>query len=724
MSSIENISSSEMQEFDQNQARFGRFFPSSRSFILFILVVLIMAGLTAGILSGRKEMPPIGVLPTLTPIPETSKMIVYGVWLDNQSIIKGYDINLKKEYLIAHLPINIKKVTVLSETELLYIGNTNDKDHGRNLSIYNLSTKQSNIIYQSDTGFGIDDYVISKDKRYISTWEVSFSKDSTVLLGGKSRVYSVDRYEILKQSMKQVQDMVQNDGLVIKNLIYDELSKEDNPVHYPRAITQNGEIFLDTFLPNSGAGWSYGMSASNLQGSQKQNLDNMRNGTYGTQPSISKDERYLVFSGYDKTDGAEEENGFRKALLRPNTIELLDTQTKERRRLKNVPSTNKYPFSYFDQETGDIVLTSISQNTETEIFLYKISSSILRKINIEGDIFVGSFSNSKILMGLSGTSVSSIGNLGDGYNAPFTSFSILNIFDGEKTAIKLTNNYVQFLSLVNSNYLTNITELKTDSDKTLQLQTFNFKPSLAPKREEQQTEPINPDEGSPFCYQLIERQCGALTRDNLNSNEKIDRYLNCKARIWKQAGKVCLDSPLYLYGKAGTSVNIKVKTYVYSSDPLYDEKTGYNVTLLENGKMKVNGKVYDRINYDYLSQKVSPPSNGIITSKEELSETLKYFAQNLGLNQKETDDLVNFGNKNIKSPFIFISFYDQKTSEQILPLELTPKPDTYINIVFYFKEYQQRPSIKPQNPIFKSPPQRTGLTAVEVSEVVDKESKK
>ena len=189
---------------------------------------------------------------------------------------------------------------------------------------------------------------------------------------------------------------------------------------------------------------------------------------------------------------------------------------------------------------------------------------------------------------------------------------------------------------------------------------------------------------------------------------------------FEHINSMCYDSPLYLYGKSGTKINVKVKTYIYNSNPSYNPEKGFDVLLKNNGKMEVNGKTYERINYDYLSDKVAPPLNGIVTTKEELKETLEYLALNLGLNTKETTDLVNYGINNINSPFVFVSFYDQETSEEILPLEFIPKPDTYINVVFYFKEYQQKPSITSKPLQFKTPPLRNGLTAVEVSEIVER----
>src|SRR3989344_3308993 len=239
-------------------SRFG----SPKGFIVFILVVLILGGAVAftnkqgrngGGGGGGGNNP--SARPTVSednPQSLSPRTIVYGNWRDGKSYIKAYDLSTQKEYILGILPMNIKKVTVLSGNKLLYIGNTDEKDHGENISIYDIPSKESNIVYKADDTYGIDDYVISQNKKYISTWEVSLNPASGKLLGGKSRVYAIN---------------LSTPG--VKNLIYDEESKALTPVHYPRAILSNGEIYLDTFLPNSGAGWAYGMSYSNFDGTIK-----------------------------------------------------------------------------------------------------------------------------------------------------------------------------------------------------------------------------------------------------------------------------------------------------------------------------------------------------------------------------------------------------------------------------------------------------------------------
>ncbi|MDO8657483.1 MAG: hypothetical protein Q7K55_01985 [Candidatus Levybacteria bacterium] len=702
--------------------RFLNFFPSPKGFIVFILIVLIMAGIASYSLSQRgKEKIPVPP-PSPSKVPEiSSQMIVYGAWIDNKSFIKGFDLQSKKGYLLAELPINIKKVTVLSPSQLLYIGDTNSKDHGQNISLYNISTKQTNIIYNAEQNFGIDDYVLSKNKKYISVWEVAFKPNSLFLVGGNSRVYSANVGNVNS-----------------KNLIYDEVA--DRPIHYPRAITSDGRIFFDTFLPNSGARpWAYGMSVSNFSGTEKKDLENMKNGTYGTQPDISPDENYLVFAGYSGSaiDGIkkEEKTEMRNAVHSPNTVELLDVKTLTRAKIDNFSTDNVY-YSTHWSNIGNIIVSIISEDkNKTGMYSYSTLTSSLSKINLnERNNYVSAITSSTFLLGEPNVSISATGNLGGSYASTYRAFSVFDNNTNQTTELDISDSIIQFINILPPNYFQTLGNLKEENRSALQLYTFNLKPSLPPKREQQQTDPPKlPDNPPPGTYD----PCAGLTPDNpfydffclgdpqgCRNREFAWIQQQCSVNpdyypgyptcydYWNNHSEFgCMGTPLYIYGQSKQNIDIKLKDY---------GKDWYKITLLDGGLMEFNGKVYDKIDYEFPSKNVTPPNYGIVTSSEKLKEVLTFYAKSLGLNTKETNDLVDYGNKNIKSPFVFVSFFDQKTSEQILPLEFNPKPDTYINIVFYFKELKTFPSILPSSPTFPAILERKGLTVVEISEIVDK----
>lgn len=644
--------------------------------------------------------------------------IVYGIWSQKESIIKEFDLETGQESTIATLPLNIKKVKFLSPSELIFINNTDDKDHGTNISVFNISTKQLRSLISSSGDTTIDDYVISPSKRYIATWEVAFNNDSSSLVNGVSRVYSVD--------LQTPQT---------KNLIYNEIANQ--PVHYPRGINDNGEVFLDTFLPNTETGWANGMSTSDFRGLRKEDVASMTNGTYGTQPVLSPDGAQLVFAGYNGAygNGVEGKDGFKQATLTPNTLEIYNIAKKQRIRLLDLGKDGIYTGVGWDQGSGKIVFSAISNDSSKDgLFLYNETEKRAEKINLgekkDGGVFVTSLSSGSILTSDKSNSESSIGNLGDAYSSLDTRYSVVDK-NGAYYAVGTSDVFMQYIAIApTSESLTQLTSnsgrnssstssaTKTDIKKTLQLQTFFFKAELPKKRIDQQTK--------PRCVDLAREQCKAmgftsnLTTDPNNLDNCITKQRKANYSAKGEDGKmICMDSPLYLYAEQGKKIQVKINTKVYSSNPYYPEN-GFNIVMGNDNKMLVNGNSYEKLDYDYASSLriLTPPNKGTIVKKEELEKTLKRYASNLGLNTEETKDLVNYGLEKVSSPYVFVSFFDQEKSKQILPITFTPKPDTYINYVFYFKQLTESPKFKVNEPAF-SKTERKGFTAVEISGIVE-----
>ncbi len=631
--------------------------------------------------------------------PISPHVLVYGTWSKNLSYIKGYDLSAGKTYALANLPANIKKASILSPNELIYIANTNDKDSGTEIAVYNISTKQSKTIFRANKGFGIDDYVLSANKKFLVDWEVSFLQNSNVLKGGKSQIYSI-----------------QLSSPSLKNLIYDETA--NNLIHYPLGITDQGEIYFDTFLPNSGAGWAYGMNVSNFDGTVKQDLTVMQNGTYGTKPVLSPDGKYLAFGGYEGANGKEMLNGSRRAIVNPNSVEILETQTKSR--IKVQSSKYKYSEISWDPNSGNLIFQI---NTAIpEFYSYSTLLKDFKKLPISGSSsrFISSLVNDKIIFGELNKSLSTAGNLGEKY-----SFPIEKTFISEQNntqGLILSDSLIQVISVIPAGFFQGLTGLDTeesgsaDNKKTLQLETFTVKANLAKKRLEQQSNypepkrsentPVTSDNSgddscsSPECIAAAEKKHAE----------------DCAAMGDPGQTETCMGTPLYLYGTKGQQVKISLPNYVFNSYPFY--QNGYNVTLLDNSKMEIRGKVFEKITYDYISAKrVDEPSYGTIVSRENLADVFSAYALKLGLNNKETEDLIN-DTGNISSPFVFVSFFDDKTSKEILPIEFSPKPDVYINIVFYLKGLNEVPKELPKKPVFEPLPFRYGFTAVEISWII------
>lgn len=660
-------------------------------------------------------------------------IITYGYWAGSKSRIESYDISTGQLARVAELPINIKKVTILNNGSLLYINNTNEQDHGSEIIMFNPTTKATTSVYTSPSSFGIDDYVISPNQQYIALWEVSFAPGTDVLKGGKSRVYTNDL-----------------SGTESANMIYDETA--NTPVHYPRAILDNGTVYLDQFLPNDGAGWGYGMSTSNLDGTSKQNLSTMANGTYATQPVLSPDGKYLAFAGYDGSKGAgsAELNGFRRALLMPNTVEYLDTTTNTRQKL-SVPNGNLYGGVVWGQ-SGEIIYSQIDSNMESGHFSYNLASQQSSPIQQSSGVLqaiLSPINTSYVLVGTPNESSQFLGNLGPSYSPALSSLSVLNTATGVLTPISVGSNAIQFIQ-AQPKTVSSVFATEGGERKQLQLETFQPKPSLEPVRDAQQSAPPAPQAQQttqttvPLCDTLAAQQCAVqLAASNPGAAAAIaecDQYIGtgnheecledvpgitaefemCHAMtgVNQKLAGACQDSPLYLYGTPGTQVDVTINTEIFNAVP--SVQNTFTATLENGNKMNINGYSYESVSYDYKrATQIRQPLYGTVVSKQNLAATIAWYSKKLGLNGKETSDLVKKALSQTTKPYVLMSYYNQEVSKQILPLSFNPQPDTYINYVFYFKGLDSLPAQLPPAPVFSEIPTRGQFTAVEISEIFE-----
>jgi hypothetical protein len=663
---------------------------------------------------------------------------VYGTWAGENAIIKAFDMKTGGLTTLATLTNRIKKVTVIDSDHLLYIYNTNSQDHGTALALYSIKDGVSAMVYSASQGFGIDDYVISPDKKRVAVWEVKFAPGSTRLSGGASRVYAASL-----ASPNQ------------KNLIYDEVQSGTNPVHYPRAITNAGEVYTDQFLPNTVFGWAYGMSKSNFEGTEKEDIADMQNGSYASQPALSPDGRYLLFTAFTSPRTGITVGNRPTILAGANTLSLYDLQSGEVDNLPNISTSNSYLDARWDNGSGEIIYWALGGPGSNVTGMYKYSrssekSSKLPLNDIDTEYAVTTLQNGKILVGVDNADLATVGNLGNAYSPPFNSMYVVNASGTETTDLPLQDNLIQYINIFPASYFSDEGDTavqakdkgKKDKGKNksakgttpsansgsgdfssectgfdnLQLCPFYFKAQLEQEREKQQT--------IPACYDgLIGPECESRGFKKSGEQNDLIAYRACirtLVRPYRQAG-LCGGSPLYLYGRDGQDVMVKVGTGVHGAVPSYNDKNGYAITLRKGGMMEVNGGVFERISYDYDPgiKRIVPPAKGVVVSKKDVAKALEAYAKQLGLNEKETADIVAYGMEKVVSPYVFISYFDQKTSARILPLAISPTPDNYLNVVFYFRLLSQKPPFEVEPLLTPEPVGREGFTAVEVSAIVE-----
>ena len=703
----------------------------------FVLILLVTGAIGIAFNNRQPSNPPNNDAEIQPEEPISKFSLLYGNWAGDRSQIFAYDMNKRQEYVLATLPINIKKVTQISDDELLFINETDEKDHGHTIGIYSLTTKKTSNFYTADEGFGIDDYQISPDKNSLAVWEVQFAPDTDTLRGGISHVYTTK---------------ITTPGT--KNLLYDESAT--GPVHYPLAITNAGQVYLDRFLANSGAGWAYGMSTSDYTGTIKAELTNMTQGTYGTQPELSPNGQYLLFGGYNgaKGNGNDVAGDFRRALVSTNTVELLNTATQQRTSLP-LSNENIYSDISWEKATGNIKLVILSKNPEeTGAFIYNIDTQTLvsADTNENEANLITDLGRGVKLYGKNDETGTVMGNLGSGYAQPYT--KIFAEINGQQIEIPTSVTLAQIIGISTTLNTQSLTSVKQASENnTVHLSSFEVKEQLKEKREYQQQDIPNPPnqpktdrKNLPKCSELASAQCNDIlnvnytpeqartmrqaclrasacksdsTKDVGSLTEDQEVYARCVYTQWNNSTqeKSCTDSPLYLYGPQGTKVKVSINTPIFNTN-IKTNNSQFDFTLNKNGLFTSNGKTYASLTYDYTQAIFTkPPTKGRIIKKSELEKNVKDYATKLGLNKKETNDLINDVTSKATKDYVFLSFYDQKTSKYMLPISFNPQPDTYINYVFYLKNLNTPEELgyKPEDPVFEKIEARGNFTAVEIS---------
>lgn len=688
--------------------------------------------------------------------------IIYGNWDSGVSTISSFNLATQQSSKVATLPFAIKHVSILSPSELLFIDGTNDLDQGLDISVKNIEDNTTKTLFHADSGFKIDSYVLSQNKKYISVWEVSFLPNANSVLGGKSRVYS---FEIAKPGTKY--------------LLFDEESELSQPVHYPIAVTNKGGIILDTFVPNTGAGWGYGWSTSNLNGTEKKPIAQLPNGTVSVRPLISPSGSLLLFTGYDGTNGPGTEyiGTFRKSLISPNIIEIYNTDTDTLQKI-NLPNTNRYSPVNWQISSQGFVYKTVSPNIKDNgIYYYDLETQKSTRIgvpevsNTYNPAVLTTFTNSKFLIGNQNTNAIDLSNLGSTYAMSLNSVAFI---DNGKISEYISLPAAQYIATIKSSYLKKSAAVaeappvqivttapdfssKNGNPQQLQLEAFVFKPNLKDLPGQQTPETCENRPGFNYlehaecnqCISLAAAACnnmlgtnftpsswvdmplihptikpivGAPTIDPSQITDKYNAFLACYFKLYIDYSLfLCYDSPLYLYGEKGTKVHVVSGVPLDNSDPIYDPSRGYSAVIDGNGKFFVGKKLYDKISFDYTPaiKKATPPTTGIIISRAQIKEKMTWYAQKMGLNDKETNDVVNAVSDKAKRPYLFISNFPDKTSKKILPLMFTPYPDNYYNIVFYIKQLDTMPPFSVKLPDFESTSKRNGFTAVEISYIVE-----
>ncbi len=193
---------------------------------------------------------------------------------------------------------------------------------------------------------------------------------------------------------------------------------------------------------------------------------------------------------------------------------------------------------------------------------------------------------------------------------------------------------------------------------------------------------------------------------------------------------------IYLYPKNKMNVNVKVApkgTFTYT-DPVYDSKKGWNVTAYPDGKLSwqdnaygVNSKGEKRQTniYDYLYYEskihdslINKPNEGYVIANNDLYNFYQTTLPKLGLNQKETQDYIEYWTGILpEAEYYFIGLLSKENVDFIEPMSITPQADSTLRVRLYYEALnkteaeQKMKTLK--NPVLSGTFERNGFTVVE-----------
>lgn len=175
----------------------------------------------------------------------------------------------------------------------------------------------------------------------------------------------------------------------------------------------------------------------------------------------------------------------------------------------------------------------------------------------------------------------------------------------------------------------------------------------------------------------------------------------------------CAKPVIYLYPQTETVVEVKLDPqggFTYT-EPLYEN--GWTVRAKPAGELIEisSGKTYPYLFWEGRGGIYKTPEKGWVVEQAEVSGFLIEKLTQLGLNEKEQADFLEYWLPYFQSsPYYFITFLGNQAADAIAPLKVDPKPDTVIRVLMDFQPLQK--PIAAQGFNIRTPARR-GFTVIE-----------
>jgi hypothetical protein len=179
-------------------------------------------------------------------------------------------------------------------------------------------------------------------------------------------------------------------------------------------------------------------------------------------------------------------------------------------------------------------------------------------------------------------------------------------------------------------------------------------------------------------------------------------------------GLVCDKPVIYIYPEEEMSVKVELgyPNQITCSYPKYNN--GWNVFASPNGTLKdtyTNRELY-ALYYEAIPTIEPQMTNeGFVIKGEDSIAFLEEKLAILGLNEREAEEFIIYWLPILESnEYNYIRFATKEEINEMIPLEITPMPDTTIRVIMFFKGLDEKIEVNKQTLVQQN---REGFTVVE-----------
>jgi hypothetical protein len=195
----------------------------------------------------------------------------------------------------------------------------------------------------------------------------------------------------------------------------------------------------------------------------------------------------------------------------------------------------------------------------------------------------------------------------------------------------------------------------------------------------------------------------------------------CGSYLAPTDGRYCIGKPvIYLYPTMPTTVTVRINTTgnIVVSDPKYPQGGWKRILADPDGTLYYQGNKYNELFYETSVTDFQKPETGITIATNQLPMQLNSLLTQLGLIGHEKQEFISYWLPRLTAlhaPYIYFSVIDKTAKRAVDNVSITPKPDTQIAFIAYFKPLQKPLANSLQLPKI---PQRKGFVSVEWGGVI------